>query len=136
MAVDAVVVEVGIVVVECMVLDDLAMEKILGDLLKEKGKTLGLAESCTGGFIGHHITQVNGSSADLAGGIDLITFLAENGVFSSRGEAKKMLQNGGLSLNKEKITALDFKITESHLLNGKYLLLQKGKKDYTLAVFQ
>jgi nicotinamide-nucleotide amidase len=50
-------------------LDDLPMEKILGDLLKEKGKTLGLAESCTGGFIGHHITQVSGSSEIFLGSI-------------------------------------------------------------------
>ena len=50
-------------------LDDLPMEKILGDLLKEKRKTLGLAESCTGGFIGHHITQVSGSSDIFLGSI-------------------------------------------------------------------
>lgn len=50
-------------------LDDLPMEKILGDLLKEKEKTLGFAESCTGGFIGHHITQVSGSSAYFNGSI-------------------------------------------------------------------
>ena len=77
-----------------------------------------------------------GMLEDLPHGIDLITFLADQAVFTSRGEAKKMLQNGGISINKEKVTTLDFKITEQHLLSGKYLLLQKGKKDYTLAVFK
>jgi len=50
-------------------LDDLPMEKVLGDLLKEKKKTLGLAESCTGGYIGHHITQVSGCSEYFYGSI-------------------------------------------------------------------
>jgi len=81
------------------------------------------------------VPQVSGAKDALNDGLDLITFLAESNVFASKGEAKKMLQNGGLSLNKEKITALDFKITAAHLLNGKYLLIQKGKKDYTLAIF-
>jgi len=81
------------------------------------------------------VPQVSGAKDALDDGLDLITFLAESNVFASKGEAKKMLQNGGLSLNKEKITALDFKITAAQLLNGKYLLIQKGKKDYTLAIF-
>ena len=81
------------------------------------------------------VPQVQGSRAELAHGIDLITFLAENDVFPSKSEAKKMLQSGGVSINKEKVTALDFKITEQHLLNGKYLLIQKGKSNYTLANF-
>ncbi len=82
------------------------------------------------------VNHVTGSKEALATGIDLITFLAESNVFASKGEAKKMLQNGGFSINKVKITALDFKISEELLLNGKYLLLQKGKKDYTLAIFE
>ena len=49
--------------------EDLSMEHIIGNLLKERGKTLGLAESCTGGFLGHLITQINGSSAYFNGSI-------------------------------------------------------------------
>jgi tyrosyl-tRNA synthetase len=67
--------------------------------------------------------------------MDLLSFLADTGVFPSKGEAKKMLQNGGVSVNKEKITALDHKITAEHLLNNSYLLIQKGKSNYTLAIF-
>jgi nicotinamide-nucleotide amidase len=50
-------------------LEDIPMEQVLGNLLKEKKKTLGLAESCTGGFIGHHITQVSGCSEYFMGSI-------------------------------------------------------------------
>ena len=81
------------------------------------------------------VPQVTGSKDTLTEGLDLITFLAESGVFASKGEAKKMLQNGGVSINKEKVSALDFKIGAEHLLNGKYLLVQKGKANYTLAMF-
>ena len=58
------------------------------------------------------VPQVTGSKAALADGLDIITFLAESGVFASKGEAKKMLQNGGVSINKEKVTTLDHKITK------------------------
>jgi len=49
--------------------DDLSMEQVLGKLLAEKGKTAGLAESCTGGYIGHLLTQVSGSSRYFNGSI-------------------------------------------------------------------
>lgn len=66
---------------------------------------------------------------------DLLTFLAENGVFASKGEARKMITAGGFSVNKQKVTTPDFRLSADELLSGKYLLFQKGKKDYTLAVF-
>ncbi len=50
-------------------MEDYPMERILGDSLKEKGKTLGLAESCTGGYLGHFMTQVPGASAYFMGSI-------------------------------------------------------------------
>ena len=53
-------------------------------------------------------------------------------VFPSRGEMRKMVQGGGVSLNKEKLTAFDKNISESDLLDGKYLLVQRGKKIYFL----
>ncbi len=81
------------------------------------------------------VPQTTGTKAALAEGLDLISFLADSGVFPSKGEAKKMIQNGGVSINKEKVTAPDFKITEDHLLNAQYMLIQKGKNNYTLATF-
>ena len=81
------------------------------------------------------VPQVTGAKATLAEGIDIISFLADSGVLPSKGEAKKMVQNGGISINKEKVTALDHKITTANLLNDQYLLVQKGKSNYTLAIF-
>lgn len=81
------------------------------------------------------VPQVSGTKSAIAEGIDLLSFLADSGVFPSKGEARKMLQNGGVSINKEKITAVDHKITADMLLNGSYLLIQKGKSNYTLAIF-
>jgi len=82
------------------------------------------------------VKQVRSAAAALTDGVDLVSFLADSGVFSSKGEARKMVQGGGISINKEKVTAIDFRLTVEHLLNGKYTLIQKGKKDYTLAIFE
>jgi len=68
-------------------------------------------------------------------GVELVTLLAEEtNVFPSKGEARKMIQAGGFSLNKEKISQEKTLINLTHLLNQKYLLLQKGKKQYFLIV--
>jgi tyrosyl-tRNA synthetase len=64
--------------------------------------------------------------------IDLISLLADTKIFSSKGEARKMLAGGGVFLNKEKVTDVDTKVNEDILLNKKYLLVQKGKKNYYL----
>ncbi|MCB9045326.1 MAG: tyrosine--tRNA ligase [Chitinophagales bacterium] len=69
------------------------------------------------------------------GTTDILTFLADNGLFASKGEAKKMIQNGGVSINKEKIEDVGMMLTAEHLLNDKYMLVQKGKSNYTLAIF-
>jgi tyrosyl-tRNA synthetase len=82
------------------------------------------------------VPQVRASKNLLAEGTDLITFLAEQKIFPSKGEARKMISSGGVSINKEKVTAADFTIREEHLLNDHYLLIQKGKSNYTLAVFE
>ncbi len=52
----------------------------------------------------------------------------------SKGEMRKMVQGGGVSLNKEKLTAFDRIVTADDLLNGKYLLVQRGKKNYFLLI--
>lgn len=64
--------------------------------------------------------------------IDLLTDHAA--VFPSKGEMRKLVQSGGVSLNKEKLESQDLLITESILLNNKYLLAQKGKKNYFLLI--
>lgn len=62
--------------------------------------------------------------------IDLLTEKAP--VFSSKGEMRKMVQNGGVFVNKSKISSADEIFDSSMLLNGKHLLVQKGKKNYFL----
>ena len=64
--------------------------------------------------------------------IDLISLLTETKIFSSKGEARKMLSGGGVFVNKEKVTSVDAVLNEEMLLNSKYLLIQKGKKNYYL----
>ncbi|MCR4918776.1 MAG: tyrosine--tRNA ligase [Prevotella sp.] len=63
--------------------------------------------------------------------VELLT-TTECPVFPSRGEMRKMVQGGGVSLNKEKLQTFDRPITASDLIDGKYLLIQKGKKNYYL----
>ena len=55
-------------------------------------------------------------------------------VFASKGEMRKLVQGGGVSLNKEKLTAFDRPITADDLIDGKYLLVQRGKKNYFLVI--
>lgn len=64
--------------------------------------------------------------------VDLLTEAAA--VFPSKGEMRKLVQSGGVSLNKEKLQIFDELIDDSKLLNGKYLLAQKGKKNYFLLI--
>ncbi|MBC7950111.1 MAG: tyrosine--tRNA ligase [Chitinophagaceae bacterium] len=65
-------------------------------------------------------------------GIDVVSFLAETGIFPSKGEAKKTMMGGGVSINRKKIDNLQLAIDPTLLLHGKYLLVQKGKKNYFL----
>ena len=67
---------------------------------------------------------------------DAVALLGEaTTIFPSKGEARKSIQGNGVSINKEK-WSMDKKITAAHLLYGKYLLVQKGKKNYYLIVAQ
>ncbi len=65
-------------------------------------------------------------------GTDIVTLLAETGIFPSKGEARKMVQGGGVSINKIKVPSIEFSTKEISLLNDKYILVQKGKKNYYL----
>ncbi|MEO5943149.1 MAG: tyrosine--tRNA ligase [Ferruginibacter sp.] len=65
-------------------------------------------------------------------GIDATTLLTETNIFTSKGEAKKMIQNGGVSINRKKIDNPQQNIEASQLLHDKYLLVQKGRKNYYL----
>ncbi len=71
----------------------------------------------------------------LAGGVKAVDLLAEHAaVFASKGEMRKLVQGGGVSLNKEKLAAFDQVITTSDLVADKYLVVQRGKKNYYLVI--
>ena len=68
---------------------------------------------------------------------DVISLLAvHTQVFLSKGECRKMIQGGGLSVNKEKCTSTDATFSDADLINGKYLLVQRGKKNYYIIKFE
>lgn len=78
------------------------------------------------------VPQSNLDRAKLAEGINILDLLVETQVFPSKGEARKMLQGGGVSLNREKLTDIELLVNTSNLINDKYLIAQRGKKNYYL----
>ena len=81
------------------------------------------------------VPQFEISKAKLEEGIPAISLLTdEAAVFPSQGEMKKMTQGGGVSINKEKLTDQNATIGTADLLNGKYILAQRGKKNYYLLI--
>ena len=68
----------------------------------------------------------------IAAGIDVVSFLAETGIFPSKGEARKTVQGGGVSINRKKVEGIQSVIDPSLLLHDTYILVQKGKKNYFL----
>jgi tyrosyl-tRNA synthetase len=77
------------------------------------------------------VPQFDISHSDTGSGISVIELLAEKTqIFPSKGEARKMIAGGGVSLNKTKIEDPEMKISAASLINNKYILVQKGKKNY------
>ena len=79
------------------------------------------------------IIKIDISKNQLKEGVDIVSFLANTNILPSKGEARKMVQNGGISINKTKVGSLQFTVNDSLLLHKQYLLIQKGKKNYYLA---
>ncbi|MDE5774626.1 MAG: tyrosine--tRNA ligase [Muribaculaceae bacterium] len=79
------------------------------------------------------VPQAEITCAELEAGIPLLDLLTtKSNIFPSKGEARKMTQQGGVSINKNKVTDPNTIINTTHLLSDKYILAQKGKKNYTL----
>lgn len=76
------------------------------------------------------------SRNDLEQGKDVVSFLAEAKIFPSKGEARKMVQGGGVSINKVKVDSTDMSISSDRLLHDKYVLVQRGKTKYHLVVVE
>ncbi len=72
------------------------------------------------------------SGDDIAGGVEIIEFLAtKTSILKSKGEARRMLKEGSISINKQRVTENDV-VNDSHLINNIYILVQRGKKNYYL----
>ncbi len=81
------------------------------------------------------VPQFEVSREALNEGVPAIVLLTDNAaVFPSKGEMRKMTQGGGVSINKEKVTDQNMVIDSSFLLNDKYILAQRGKKNYFLLI--
>ena len=70
--------------------------------------------------------------AKIEQGINIVDLLSEAGVFKSKGEVRRLMKDNGLSINQEKRNNPEDTITASDLLNDKYILVRKGKKNYSL----
>lgn len=80
------------------------------------------------------VPQFEISAAELSAGIGIVDLVSEKtAIFPSKGEARRMLKDGGVLVNKTKVTE-DFTASASNLLNNRYMLVQKGKKNYYLLI--
>lgn len=81
------------------------------------------------------VPQANIARTELEAGINIVDFLSDKiKLMPSKTEARKMLQGNGISINKGKISDQTYQITPQDLIQGKYVLAQKGKKDYCLVL--
>ena len=81
------------------------------------------------------VPQYTVSKTAIENGINVVELLAEKtGVFESKGELRRTIQGNGLSINKEKVPNADLVIDNSFLISNKYILAQKGKKNYSLII--
>ncbi|MBC7616448.1 MAG: tyrosine--tRNA ligase [Pedobacter sp.] len=81
------------------------------------------------------VPQFNISKAELANGIDVASLLAEKtSIFPSKGEVKKTIQGGGLSVNKVKVAEMMAIYSDADLINNQFIIVQKGKKNYFLII--
>ena len=82
------------------------------------------------------IKKINVAKELITTGLDIVSLLAITEILPSKGEAKKMIAGGGVSINKQKISDITLLINESNLLHNKYILAQKGQKNFYLLVVE
>jgi tyrosyl-tRNA synthetase len=78
------------------------------------------------------IVKSSYSKEKITNGIDIVSFLAETGIFPSKGEARKMVLGGGVSINRKKADNIQSNLTPALLLHNRYILVQKGRRNYYL----
>lgn len=81
------------------------------------------------------VPQSTISKSELEQGINIVELLADqSGLFPSRGQARELIKAGGVSINKEKVTDAETLISSNYLIADKYIIAQKGKKNYHLLI--
>jgi len=81
------------------------------------------------------VPNYNINLAELKEGMNVVDLLAtKSAIFPSKGEAKKMIQSGGVAINKTKVASVDDTFSDAQLINGRFLVAQKGKKNYFLII--
>ena len=78
------------------------------------------------------IARFDYAAARISEGVDVVSFLAESGILPSKGEARKLVEGGGISINRKKVETVKQQVDRGLLLHGKYILVQRGKKNYYL----
>jgi tyrosyl-tRNA synthetase len=119
--------------------EDLTAAMEATDILFGKGTTETLKKLDEGTFLSvfEGVPMYRIEPATLQQGINIADLLGEmTEVFPSKGEARRMIKGGGVSINKGKIENDSHQIGQADLLNGKYILVQKGKKNYYLITTQ
>ncbi len=81
------------------------------------------------------VPQFTIAKSEVEAGVNVVDFLAEKtAVFPSKGELRRTIQGNGLSINKDKVADAEVTINADYLIGGKYVLVQKGKKNYFLVI--
>jgi tyrosyl-tRNA synthetase len=78
------------------------------------------------------VSKISISKSTIEAGVSLVQLLADTGILPSKGEARKMVAGGGISINRQKINQADIMVENQHLLHNSFILIQKGKKNYYL----
>ncbi|MBL7728995.1 MAG: tyrosine--tRNA ligase, partial [Dinghuibacter sp.] len=103
-------------------------EAALAEALETTAKFFGQQDAPASELSAEDIEQMQGvqrfsyTADKIQAGTDVVSFLADTGIFPSRGEARKMIQNGGVSINKEKVPGTELVIGKEHLLHDRYIL--------------
>jgi len=109
---------------------NVALETTAKLFANQKAPADSLSEEDLGSIEG--IVRSTYDASKIKEGVDILVFLTDTAIFDSKGAARKMLQNGGISINRVKITDAQMKVGTDHLLHDKYILVQVGKKNYYL----
>ena len=105
------------------------------EILFGKGTTESLKKLSEKDFIAvfEGVPQIRISKAEIEMGINIVELIStKSNILSSKSEARKMIKGGGISINKRKILDTEETISSDALLNGKFILIQRGKKNYFL----